>query len=227
MLAYVFVLVVLLGLGNWQLARSEQKRVFLDIETQRSNSKSLDLSELLTENLTDLKYKTITLEGHYDQAHQFFLDNQISDAKAGYFVLTPFIIEGLNIAILVNRGWLPLNLDRTKLPEIGMVNLNQSISGRINSFPSVGMKLANVEIPTDNWPSVVQVVNTGILSKKLGYTLFQYQLELDPELPNGFKRVWLKSRIMSPEQHLAYAIQWFGLALTLTIIFLVLNTKKQ
>jgi surfeit locus 1 family protein len=160
-------------------------------------------------------------------AHQFLIDNQISDGKAGYFVLTPLVLTGETKAVLVNRGWIPLNHDRSVLPNLQINQVSAIITGRINNFPSVGIKLAGAEIPTANWPSVVQVVDSDVLAKKLGYSLFQFQVELDKELPDGFKREWRTSTVMLPEQHTAYAIQWFALALTLTILFIWYSFKNN
>jgi surfeit locus 1 family protein len=99
--------------------------------------------------------------------------------------------------------------------------------GRANHFPSVGIKLAGAEIPTDTSPAVVQIVDSEIIAKKLAYPLFNFQLELDKTLPNGFKREWHTTTLMLPEQHIAYATQWFALAFTLTVLFIVYSFKKS
>jgi surfeit locus 1 family protein len=101
------------------------------------------------------------------------------------------------------------------------------VKGRINRFPSVGLKLSGADEPSKNWPSIVQVVDSEKLSKRLGYPLFDFQIELDKESPDGFKREWQATQIMPPEQHIAYAIQWFGLALTLTVIFIGNSLKRN
>ncbi|MGJ0489580.1 SURF1 family protein [Methylobacter sp.] len=226
-IAYLCLLSLLLSLGAWQLRRSDEKQAFIKLEEQRLASGTLHLSANVEDDLDMLKYRNVTMIGSYDQAHQFLIDNQISDGKVGYYVLTPFILQGGNKAVLINRGWVPLNKDRSILPDVPVDELQTTIAGRINSFPSVGIKLAGAEIPTDTWPSVVQRVDSGILAKKLGYPLFPFQIELDQDLPGGFKREWRTATVMSPEQHIGYAVQWFGLALTLTLIFIWYSIKKD
>ena len=226
-LAYLCLLPVLLGLGIWQLDRSEQKQAFLSLQEQAVATETLHLSTVTENNTATLRYRNVEVSGRYDVAHQFLLDNQISAGKAGYFVLTPLVLTGENKAVLVNRGWIPLNLDRSVVPDLQMNNLDAIITGRINNFASVGIKLAGAEIPTAGWPSVVQVVDAQVLAKKLGYPLFQFQIELDKESPDGYKREWHSSTIMPPEQHTAYAIQWFALALTLTILFIWYSFKNN
>jgi surfeit locus 1 family protein len=219
-LVYLCLLPLLLALGAWQLDRAEQKRVFLKLQEQGEVTETLHLSTAIENNTEALRYRKVEATGSYDESHQFLIDNQISAGKAGYFVLTPFILQGEAKAVLVNRGWIPLNQDRSVLPDLSINKAQTSISGRINNFPSVGIKLAGADLPTDTWPSVVQVVDSKILAKKLGYSLFQFQIELDKDLADGFKREWHATTIMLPEQHTAYAVQWFALALTLTIIFI-------
>lgn len=227
-LAYLCLLPLLIALGIWQLGRSEEKRIFLEQQKQGlASSKIIQLSTTIEDNVDSLRYKKVQATGHYDQAHQFLIDNQISAGKAGYLVLTPFVLQGEAKAILVNRGWVPLNRDRSVMPEVQIRNEPTIVRGRINHFPSVGIKLAGAEIPSEGWPSVVQVVDNQVLAKKLAYSLFSFQIELDKDLPEGFKREWQTSTIMLPEQHKAYAIQWFALAFTLTILFIWYSCKRN
>ncbi|MFZ2403604.1 MAG: SURF1 family protein [Methylobacter sp.] len=226
-LVYLCLLSVLLALGMWQLDRSEQKQAFLKLQEQAAATETLHLSAVMENNTELQRYRQVAVTGRYDVTHQFLIDNQISGGKAGYFVLTPLVLTGGTKAVLVNRGWIPLNRDRSALPDLQVNNPEATITGRINNFPSVGIKLAGAEIPTAGWPSVVQVVDSNVLAKKLGYSLFQFQIELAKELPDGYKREWHTSTIMLPEQHTAYAIQWFALALTLTILFIWYSFKKN
>jgi len=227
-LAYLVLLVLLCSLGTWQLSRSEEKRLFLkQQELAAASTEIITLSNHIDMNADELRYKKTQVTGHYDTAHQFLIDNQFSAGKVGYFVLTPFIIQGGSTSVLVNRGWVPLNLDRTVLPDVEIKDASTVVSGRINHFPSVGVKLAGAEIPTETWPSVLQVVDVNVLAKKLTYPLMPFQIELDKDQQSGFKREWQTTSVMLPEQHIAYAIQWFALAITLTILFIGYSYKKN
>jgi surfeit locus 1 family protein len=220
------LLALLLSLGSWQMNRAEQKREFLQQQQRAEVSDSLSLSSVMQDSeLT--RYQKLTVTGHYDKTQQFLIDNQINEGKVGYFVLTPFMLQGEQKAMLVNRGWIAANPNRTQLPDVTIpVETITTITGRANYFPSVGIKIAGAEIPTDSTPSVVQVVDSAVLAKKLGYPLFGMQLELDTSQPHGFKRDWHTTTLMPPEQHIVYALQWFALAATLTILFIVFSVKK-
>jgi surfeit locus 1 family protein len=226
-LVFLCLLPLLLSLGVWQTHRATEKREFLQQQAHSQVTDTLPLSTAIEDDTDKLRYRKLAATGHYDTQHQFLIDNQISDGKAGYFVLTPFILRGENKGVLVNRGWIALNADRNQLPDVSLIAEPSTVSGRANNFPSVGIKLAGAEIPSDTNPSVVQIVDSDVLAKKLGYPLFTFQLELNKESPNGFKREWQTTTLMPPEQHTAYAIQWFALALTLTVLFIVYSFKKS
>lgn len=219
LLVYLILLGILCSLGNWQLRRSEEKKQFLQQQKLAQKAERIVLNQHDNINLKSLEYKKVSISGYYDVSHQFLIDNQIKNGQAGYFVMTPFFITGRNQAILVNRGWLPMNKDRSVKPDIEINKAETALRGRINHFPVVGIKLTGADIPTDSWPAVVQVVNTEILADKLGYTLSDFQLELDADMPLGYDRDWKSRIIMSPEKHVAYAMQWFALAMTLTVLF--------
>jgi len=226
-LVYLVLLPILLALGNWQLNRAEEKRQFLVLQEQQAKSAVMLLSESTQDDVQSIKYKKVGITGHYDAVHQFLLDNQIVAGKAGYFVLTPFVLESGVKAVLVNRGWLPLRSSRSVLPDVKIDGVKTiTITGRINTFPTVGIKLAEADIPAGDWPSVVQVADSSKLAKKLGYPLFGFQVELDKHLPDGYTREWRTNTLMSPEQHTAYATHWFALALTLTLLFILYSFKK-
>jgi surfeit locus 1 family protein len=225
-IAYLLVLTLLICLGFWQLNRAKEKELLIAQQKQQSHT-LLEFKHNSEDNPQLLRYKPITATGQYDTSKQFLIDNQIFQGKAGYFVLTPFVLEGGEKAILVNRGWVMANSNRSILPDVRMKIAPTVIKGRINHFPSVGIKLTGAEIPTNTSPAVVQVVDSQVLAKKLGYLLFSFQIELDANQPEGYTRQWLTTTLMPPEQHFGYAMQWFGLAATLTILFFWYSSKKH
>ena len=227
LLAYLCLLPVLLALGVWQLNRADEKRIVLKLQSQHQASETLVLSGELPDAGDNIIYKNISALGHFDGEHQFLLDNQVYKGRAGYFVLTPFRLKDANKAVLVNRGWLPVGNSRLDLPDVRVSGGEISITGRINHFPRVGMKLAGAEIPAGTWPAVVQVIDINVLSKLLAYPLVSFQVELDKLSPNGFTREWQAPTTMTPEKHLAYAVQWFLLALTLTVLFVKYGITKN
>lgn len=225
-LVVLCVLPVLIALGFWQLDRAEQKRAFLERQKQGMDAPVVQLTATTPEDNDGLRYKRAVAFGHYDGAHQILIDNQVAEGRSGYFVLTPFILNEGHKAVLVNRGWIQANQDRKILPDIAIQKNQTQVTGRLNHFPSVGIKLAGADQPTEGWPAVVQVADSAILSARLGYPVFPFMLELDRQAPEGYRREWHETRVMPPEQHVAYAMQWFGLAAALALLFVWFSRLK-
>lgn len=227
---YLTISMILISLGFWQLSRAEEKQFFLNKQAQYTAEERLSLSSLIDLAPDSIRFRKIELTGEYDFEHQFLIDNQILNGRVGYFVMTPLKLTINNVisgqSVLVNRGWVELNKDRAILPNVTMNIVNAEIKGRINHFPSVGIKLAGAEIPTEGWPSVVQVVDVNVLAEKIGYSLLPFQVELDPSENDGYQRQWKTFVNMPPEKHFAYAIQWFGLAITLTLLFFWMSKQS-
>lgn len=222
---YLMLMTLLCSLGFWQLDRAEQKRQFLLQQQQGMLAAPVNLNQHDSEQAIQ-RYQSVQLTGHYDDEHSFLIDNQIVEGHPGYFVLTPFMLQAQSGAVLVNRGWLPLTESRQTLPDVSIKQPVTKIHGRINEFPKVGIQLQGAEIPTETWPAIVQVIDSRLLADKLGYPLSDFQIELDTDQPAGYLRRWMIAATIPPEKHQAYAVQWFGLALTLTVLFIWISFKK-
>ncbi len=227
LVGYLVLLGLLCSLGFWQLDRAEQKQVLVTQQLQATVSEALDLNSQTAIDVDLLRYRSALLNGHYDNQHQILVDNQILDGKAGYFVLTPFRPDSGQPAVLVNRGWVALGVSREVMPDIAINAPVQQIKGRINHFPLPGMVLKGSEIPGESWPVRVQVIDNTLLAAKLGYALANYQIELDATQTEGYQRRWQIAVAIPPEKHRAYAVQWFGLALTLTALFIWISSRKK
>ncbi len=218
---FICLLALLLRLGFWQLSRAEEKREFLLNQQERMQKEELPIAKLLADN-KDLRYRRVILEGRYDVKHQFLLDNQFHNGKVGYFILTPFILATDGQVVLINRGWVLMNKDRSQLPDIQFMPPAEKllIVGVINYFPQVGLVLEGADEPGKGWPSVVQLIDTQKITNKLNQSILDFQVQLSAEQPYGYVREWQVNSRIPPEKHVAYAFQWFALAFTLTLLTL-------
>jgi surfeit locus 1 family protein len=101
--AYVCLLPLLVALGVWQLNRAEEKRALLALQKQQQSEESVLITGNSPDNLDALLYRSVKVTGHYDSDHQFLLDNQVHQGKAGFFVLTPLLLKQGKKVVLVNR----------------------------------------------------------------------------------------------------------------------------
>ena len=224
-IAALLVLLLLLALGFWQLDRARQKEDLKSAFTFSSMQPSVPLSALDPGDSAS-RYRRVTVSGHYDSNHQILLDNQIYQGQPGYHVFTP-LKRSHGLAILVNRGWVPLGESRQHLPVIEVTGASLGIEGHLAQPANPGLRLGEPMAGQTTWPMVVQYLDLAAVTKQLGYPVLPAVLNLDPRSQHGYERHWqLNFTGFGPERHRGYAVQWFALALTLIIIYLVVNTRR-
>ena len=214
-----------ISLGRWQERRADEKQRLMDLQQARAAEAPMRLIADMSE-LGDSRYRVVTVSGSYDTDHQVLVDNQISNGKAGYHVLTPLRGPNGSAAVLVNRGWIPMNPDRRQLPAIQAPAGQQVVSGALDKFGTVGLKLAGADVPSPGWPAVVQVVDAGKLAERLGYPLLPYQVLLAAAEPDGYERAW-RQIDLHPEKSRGYAFQWFAFAATALALYVWYGFKRS
>src|SRR5215207_8372409 len=98
---------VLSRLGIWQLDRLAQRRAFNSSLNTRMAQPALQLRDAAMDPAT-LEYRRVEVRGVYDPTQEIVLRNRALDGAPGVHVLTPLRLSGSDIAVLVDRGWIPL-----------------------------------------------------------------------------------------------------------------------
>lgn len=224
--AVAVLLPTFVSLGNWQLRRAAEKEALLALREERARAPAIAIDSASIA-LDELRYRPVIVKGSYDAEHQFLLDNQVHEGRAGYHVLTPLRLEGrADLALLVNRGWVPAGPDRTRLPAVGALPVHTSVSGTVEKFPGVAWRLAGAEIPAPGWPAVTQLAEPAALSARLGYAILPYQVLLSPTEPQGFVRDWKPANV-DPGKNRGYALQWFAFAGVLTFLYVWYGLRRN
>jgi len=220
--------VLLFGaLGHWQWQRSIFKRQL----QQAFAAGSLHVEPLGARSLSALpRYLRLEVFGRYDAGHQFLLDNISRDGRAGFEVLTPFVLAD-GRTLLVNRGWVPLrDGSRDRLPEIAFSPSGEStITGRLDLLPVTGLEAGRAPPAIDGpWPRLTSFPATAELARALKRVIEPRQLLLDADQPHGYRRDWQPgSATFGPERHLAYAVQWWSFAALAVFLFVLLNLRRD
>jgi surfeit locus 1 family protein len=228
LLMVLFFVVLMTNMGFWQLDRAKEKEQMLkllaDDHLTEVTSKS-QMKELP-------RFANIQLNGRYLNAPQILLDNQVDSGVQGYHVFTPFVIDGLNMYIMVNRGW----ITKSKFTEdILTINSNPAtILGKFNTPPQVGIQLGEIELDLKKPQQVITYFDKNKVStflhealcKDLNCVVSQNILWLKTDQSQGFKRDW-NPIIMLPSKHTAYAVQWFAMTIVLILIFIYWLVKNK
>ena len=223
-LAVIVLCPLLASLGFWQLDRAAQKRQLAEGFASGSEAVSL-AGASIGEDMAKLpRYQRVVTSGSYE-GRQFLLDNMTHDGMAGYQVLTPFRVEGSDVRVLVNRGWIPKAFGTSLLPDVRIGEESRRIRGRITRLPRPGLELTTDTRPLPEWPRVVQFPVMAELAEALGEPLAPRMLLLDAGESDGFVREWSPLEF-GPERHVGYAMQWFAMSATVLIIYVALNLKR-
>ncbi|MGE5027664.1 MAG: SURF1 family protein [Betaproteobacteria bacterium] len=223
--ATLLLLTVLVNLGLWQARKAEQKQVLQHIYDQRGKRPPVPMS-VQPLNPQAIRYSKVVARGRYEPAYQILLDNQISGENVGYHVLTPLRIEGGNIRVLVNRGWVPVGRDRGVLPVIDTPQGEVEVSGYADVPPGKFFELAEPEDPRSGWRRVWQNLDLRRYRAAVPFPIQPVVIRLDPMSPaGGYVRDWPRpdARI---EVHRGYALQWYGMAAALVVFYVAAAIKK-
>jgi surfeit locus 1 family protein len=217
------LIALLVSLGRWQLRRADEKRALFD-----SFAAGTDVTRLIDGSTRLLpRYQHIEARGHYDQTRQVLIDNMVNGERAGYFVITPFALAG-GSWVLVNRGWVPLGASRADRPTIPVAGDMRRIRGRADHMPSPGIQMGTKAELAPPYPVVAAFPTRAEIARLLGESSWAPAADLvllDAGEPDGYVRNWTAPGF-PPIRHIGYAVQWFALALTLFIIYIVTNLRR-
>jgi surfeit locus 1 family protein len=220
----IVLIAMLISLGRWQLRRADEKRVLFDAFA--AGTDATRLIDLGTPRLP--RYQHIEASGHYDQGRQILIDNMVNAGRAGYFVITPFALTGGGW-VLVNRGWVPLGASRAVRPTIPVTSDTRRLRGTADNLPSPGIQMGARGKLAPPYPVVAAFPTHAELAQLLGESSWARATDLvllDPAEPDGYARSWAPPGF-PPMRHIGYAVQWFALALTLLVIYVVTNLRRD
>ncbi|MCB1773351.1 MAG: SURF1 family protein [Gammaproteobacteria bacterium] len=225
--AFLLLLPLLLGLGLWQLDRAGVKQSLVEQRAAGEVSPPLDLSLTIGLDTAD-RYRPAMVRGRYDASQQWLLDNRVFRGQPGYHVFTPFVAQGgERPTLLVNRGWVAVGETREYLPRLPVPEGDVELSGHLDSPASVGLVLGEPPLHSVEDRVAVLSLDIAALSAARGIDLLPYALVLDENRPGSLQYDWSPVPEMGPEKHLGYAVQWFGLAVALVIIFVGVNIRRD
>ena len=211
-LLVIAAMAVMIRLGIWQLDRLEKRRQFNARVLAQVNQPPLVLTgQALGADLASMEYRTVTVEGEYDHTQEVALRNQAWNDQIGVHLLTPLKIAGSDQAVLVDRGWVPVqdfnSHDWSQYTEPGEVRVTGVIRAS-SSTPDFG-KRADPPGRLDVW----NFANVQRIAEQVSYPLLSIYIQQAPDpswssLPHRSQ----PELDLTEGPHLGYAFQWFTFA---------------
>ncbi len=208
----------LAALGFWQLDRADYKRELHRAYEARSGD-PVDV----TAAAAAARFSAVAASGRYDGERQILIDNMVAEGRNGFFVITPLSLDD-GTTVLVNRGWVAQDPARRHLPDVTVSAGLRRVEGFSGTLPVAGLELG-AAATTTGWPRVAQFPGFADIERMLSRELRRPLILLAPDQPDGYRRQWRPAG-MTAERHVGYAVQWFALAATAMILFLIIGFRK-
>lgn len=215
------------GLGIWQIRRLEWKKGVIKELDEKIVKEPIDLLSIESlEDLNDLEYQPVKVKGHFDPdpKHQLYLEPRTlvvnrealfrgrtaHQQSIGVNVITPFHVDGTNLRVLVNRGWLS-RMGRDNVEENAHIGLGKETDSievvgllrKSDKRPRYGLK--NNEA-TNFW----QVRDVDAIARVLNTAPVFIDAKEDESRTDG--PYGGQTQLNVRNEHLNYAITWFSLS---------------
>jgi len=222
-------LVLLVGLGVWQLERLDWKEALIDERQSRSGQPAIALPADLDADLdaaARLLYLPVRVRGRFRHDAEFYLAARTFEGQVGLHVVTPLALDD-GRTLLVDRGWIPDDRrDPATRPE-GQLAGDVELTGLVRLPGWTGMSW----LKPDNQPeeNLWFWIDPAAMAAAAGLDRVIPDIYLDAgpaENPGGWPKGG-QTRIDLPNDHLQYAITWFTLALSLAVIYVVYHLRRD
>ena len=220
-LAAMAGVVLMSGLGVWQLQRGQAKQRLIDQHDAALSAEAVSVSAAAPASTAVQK---VFATGHYTTDPALLLDNQTHRREPGVVVLNAFALAD-GSTVLVNRGWVPLANGEPPTVVAPAINA-QRIEGLWHSIPVAAMHLGGPSTlctPGAARPRAVNYPSFAELRCLFGGNskLRDGLLDLSPQADYGFVRdtASAAAEAVPPSRHYGYAAQWWAFAATLLVLF--------
>ena len=216
------VLMLLVGLGVWQLQRLEWKEGIIAERAERAAAPPLAIAEIPDAVWKNLEHRRVTLRGTYLHDREMLIWNKVRHGQTGFDLITPMKLADGG-SVLVHRGWVP-----RAWPE-GQVQRRRprgeiQITGVLRNGGKATPWIPDNNPKTGEWffADVALMASTAGIT---GTKPFMVRVTPAPAAAGYPKGPHASFKIRN--KHLEYAVTWFGLAATLVIIYIAFHWRRN
>jgi surfeit locus 1 family protein len=225
-------LIVLIGLGTWQLQRLAEKEALIVRVDRLVKSPPQPLPNPATWRNLDpaaIAYQPLTLSCVFDHAREIHVFISLESPKGsrkgpGYFVMTPLALSDGHI-VWINRGFVPEGSKNPATRAAGQVSGAQDISGLMRPAEKPSWLSPAADVVKNVWfvRDPAEMARTAGLdvAKVAPFTVDAFASPIPGGLPQGGETI-----ISFPNNHLGYAITWYGLAAALVAVTIRLARQR-
>jgi len=226
--------IILVSLGVWQVQRLQWKEALIARVESRLKAEPVAApgpGAWPTLDPVAAEYEPVTVTGRYlndKEAHVVFA---LTEPKGpiggiGYMVMTPFETADGWI-VYVNRGFVPRDRKDPASRAEGIIDGTTTVTGLLRETSRAAW-FSPADNPAHNeWFSrdpAAFATASGLPGDKIAPYIID--VVFDPNLPGGLPQGG-ETLVSFPNNHLQYAITWFGLAIALAVIFTTFALRQR
>ncbi|KQV43651.1 MULTISPECIES: SURF1 family protein [unclassified Rhizobium] len=221
-------LAILLSLGTWQMQRLAWKEGLLAAIAERRAAPPVDIAEIdrMAKAGEDVDYRAMTATGIYANSKErhFFATYE---GRTGYYIYTPLQLADGRF-LLVNRGFVPFDSKEPETRKEGQLTGEQTVRGLARS--ELLEKPSWVVPDNDIAKNIFYWKDHHAMAESVGLDSAQvvpFFLDADATPNPGGWPIGGVTQFDLPNNHLQYAMTWYGLALALVVISVVFVIKRR
>src|SRR5690606_30103296 len=223
LIAVLIVMAIGISAGQWQMRRAAEKEAIAQRIEERLAMPAMKIGAA-TVSPQEVEYRKILVAGEFLPQWTIYLDNRPHNGVAGFYVAMPMRIAGSDHHVLVLRGWAPRDpADRFRVPAVetpdGLVEVEGVARQRTGQLLQLG------EPPPLEPGSIVLNLDVEAFAHASGLAMQPIVIEQTSDAPDRLLRDWPQPSA-GVEKHLGYAFQWYGLAATALIFYLVTGFRR-
>jgi len=222
-LAALLGVLVLLGLGTWQLQRLEWKEAMIAEYTARRAAQPIPLPDPV-DDPAELDNRPVRLIGHFLHDRELYLGARSYQGEVGFHVVTPLRLDD-GRTVLVDRGWVPAARRDPETRAAGQVRETVAVTGVARSGGWRGrafFRPAN-EPERNHWlwyDLPAMAAHAGLEDAVTAV----YVAAAPEEVPGGLPIAVVPEANLRNE-HLEYAVTWYTLAAALAVIYFLHQSR--
>lgn len=216
-------LMVLVGLGVWQMQRLEWKQALIADRAQRMNMPAVALPSVPESGWRAFELRPIRARGVYIHDKALEIASRTLKGRAGVHVITPLALSDGSGIVLVNRGWAPPGQSRNP-GEFRRPSGVVPVEGFLRAGAKTSDWMPDNEPANDIW----FYADAAAMAKVRGLdNVRPFVIELAPVAGADGYPIAGQTVTAIRNNHLQYAITWFGLAAALVVIYVLYHIRRR
>ena len=213
----IVVFTVLFSFGTWQVKRLFWKEALIEKYITQSQSNPIkNPSKLDFSNINE--FKSVELSGSFLHKDEIYITGKTYEGNAGFHVITPFNLSN-NKIILINRGWVSESYRNPEKRGFSLVEGQIHLKGIIRYPQKKGYFVPENDGKNGFWFTIKPIEIINFLNLNSNKVINNYYIDA---LRQGKKLTLPIGVTGNPKlrnQHLSYAVTWYGLALSLLFVY--------